>query len=183
MKQNLKLLTLGILTFLLISAESCSIEENPKTSADKVEQQRTEIAMQESTRQVGHPAITWFQEKKLLKMVYEARDNEKLICHAYLVNHMTGKVGQYLGMCLGYGLPYSTQFSNPMRIEDTERTGTANNKYEDSGEIQILPQPEPNGLFIPEGLSATWLFMLDGEGNPHPVYIEPEIIVSPFKLH
>ena len=45
-------------------------------------------------------------------------------------------------------------------------------------------KPEPNGLFMPEGLSATWLLMIDPKTNePRPVYVEPQIIVSPFPLH
>jgi hypothetical protein len=32
-------------------------------------------------------------------------------------------------------------------------------------------------------LSATWLMMLDDKGEARPVYVEPAIIVSPFKLN
>jgi len=35
---------------------------------------------------------------------------------------------------------------------------------------------------MPDGLSATWLMMIDKDGKSRPVYIEPEIIVSPFPL-
>lgn len=46
-----------------------------------------------------------------------------------------------------------------------------------------MPQSEPNGLFMPDSLSATWLMMIDPDtGEPRPVYVEPLIIVSPFKL-
>lgn len=34
--------------------------------------------------------------------------------------------------------------------------------------------------------SATWLFMLNPDNpkdDPKPVYVEPEIVVSPFPLH
>ena len=85
---------------------------------------------------------------------------------------MTGEVGQYLGECIGYGIPYSTQFSNPEKRDWSNNYG-----------YHSMPQAEPNGLFKPEGLSATWLIMVDPEtGDPRPVYVEPEIIVSPFKL-
>ena len=47
---------------------------------------------------------------------------------------------------------------------------------------ELMPQAEPNGLFKPEGMSATWLIMLDENDEPHPMYVEPLIIVSPFKL-
>jgi hypothetical protein len=48
----------------------------------------------------------------------------------------------------------------------------------------ILPQADPNGLFMPTSSSATWLMMIDPKTNkPRPVYVEPEIVVSPFPLH
>lgn len=77
-----------------------------------------------------------------------------------------------------FGLPYSVQFTNPERIKIYD--GAAH------GAINpiAVPQPDPNGLFMPQGLSATWLMMVDPKTNePRPVYIEPEIVVSPFPLH
>lgn len=143
--------------------------ESYKTS-DQITQKKLEKTLSEAQRQTGLPSIKNFQEKKMLKMLYELRDQENLVCYAYLFNSMTGNVGQYLGKCIGYGLPASTQYSNPMK--DHERTWNF-----------AVPQAEPNGLFMPEGLSATWLMMIDHETNePRPVYIEPQIIVSPFKL-
>lgn len=133
--------------------------------SDKAVREKTEKAMIEANHKVGYPAVTNFQEKKLMKMIYELRDREDLVCYAYLVNEYTGKVGQFLGKSIGYGLPYSTQFSNP------EKRVSGYN----------IAQPEPNGLFMPEGLAATWLLLIDPEtGDPRPVYVEPSIIVSPF---
>lgn len=167
-----------ILTFIISCQPKKSFQD---TSSDAIESKRTEKALQEATRQVGHPAIKNFQEKKLLKLVYEARDNENLICYAYFGNVLEGKRGDFIGKCLGFGIPYSMQFSNPEKVEVYNEWSSS--KYGKGGVYGTLPQAEPNGLFIPEGLSATWLFLLDKEGKPHPVYIEQEIIVSPFKLH
>lgn len=132
--------------------------------------------MREGVAQTGLPAMRNFQEKKMLKMLYELRDQEGLVCYAYLVNQLNGTVGQFLGKCIGYGLPASTQYSNPEKMAHQ-------NNY-NGGSFGTLPQAEPNGLFMPEGLSATWLMMVDpSTGDPRPVYVEPLIIVSPFKLH
>lgn len=46
-----------------------------------------------------------------------------------------------------------------------------------------IPQADPNGLYMPTSSSATWLLMLDAKNNPRPVYIEPEIVISPFPLN
>lgn len=174
--KSLKLVLVMSFVILAFTNESCEGQKK-ESKVDSQIAAKTEQAMQEANRQVGMPAIHRFTEKKLMKMIYELRDSEKLICHAYLVNEMNGKVGQYLGKCLGYGLPYSTQFSNP------EKFGYVDGGQYGARNPYTMPQPEPNGLFMPEGLSATWLLLLDDKGKPHPVYLEPAIIVSPIKLH
>ena len=137
-------------------------------STDDKQEKQTEQLMAEAQRQVGMAAVRNFQERKLFKMILELRDREDLVCYAYLFNEREGKVGQYLGRCLGFGLPASIQYTNPERYLYNGAT---------------LPQPDPNGLFMPEGLSATWLMMIDEKGDARPVYVEPLIIVSPFPLH
>lgn len=167
-----------ILLFTLVSLSVISCEVKPqKPNADLEIQNKTEQSMQEANRQTGMPAIINFQEKKQLKWIYELCDQENLICHAYLFNELKGEIGQYLGECIGYGIPYSTQYSSPEKYGDVKGGEYgARNPY-------TMPQPEPNGLFKPEGLSATWLIMIDpNTKKPRPVYIEPTIIVSPFKL-
>lgn len=150
-------------------------ETSRQKSSDTTMTQATEKAMHEANAQTGFPSIINFKEKKDLKMLYELRDQSDLICYAYIVAGYTGKL-VFLGKCIGYGLPYSVQFSNPEKVLVERNSSTA-------GDIPYtVPQPEPNGLFMPEGLSATWLMMLDGD-TVKPVYVEPEIIVSPFKLH
>lgn len=151
----------------------CGDAKEPK--ADETIQKQQEASMREAVAQTGLPAMKNFKEKKMLKMLYELRDQENLVCYAYLFNTMTGEVGQFLGKCIGYGLPASTQYSNPEKV-------VHENLY-NGGSFGTLPQAEPNGLFMPEGLSATWLMMIDpATKEPRPVYVEPMIIVSPFAL-
>ena len=147
-----------------------SCDTNP--TADEIDSDSQEKIQKEGSKEVGMPGINHWTEKKEMKMIYEARDNEKLICYAYLANEMNGKVGQYLGKCIGYGLPYATQYSNPQK-----------QTWHTNGGWVTLPQAEPNGLFMPASADATWLFMIDpATGTPHPVYFEPKVIVSPFPL-
>ena len=165
MKKTMYLL-LGLIAIFILSCDDAT--------SDSELQKKTETLLIEANKQIGMPAITNFQEKKNLKWIYELCDQENLICHAYLFNEMSGEIGQYLGECIGYGIPYSTQFSNP---EKREYIGI--NRVDGWN----LPQAEPNGLFKPEGLSATWLILINPvTKKPQPVYIEPLIIVSPFKL-
>jgi len=147
--KHLMILLIGLMALMITSCE-----ESKKQNSDKDLQLKTETALQEANRQVGMPAIINFQEKKNLKWIYELCDQENLICHAYLFNEMKGEVGQYLGECIGYGIPYSTQFSNPDKFIDDP-----NGDYS-AGSV-VIPQAEPNGVFKPEGMSATWLIMID----------------------
>ena len=154
-----------LLVSLMFVMVSCG-----EPSSDSIQREQTEKLLKEANAQIGMPSITRFKEKKDLKALYELRDKEDLICYAYIVNKMTGKP-IFFGKCIGYGLPYSVQFSNPeKRI-----------RYSGGGGY-LMPQAEPNGLFMPEGLSATWLMMVTKKGEVKPVYVEPEIIVSPFRL-
>ena len=156
-----------IASFTFMGMDTCS----KQTSADKTMAAQTAKAMSEAQRQVGMPNITNFQQRKLLKMIYELCDKENLICYAYIKSDYQGKLF-FLGKCIGYGLPFSAQFTNPEKVVQD---------YQSS--FGTLPQADPNGLFMPTSSSATWLIMIDPNTNePRPVYVEPEITVSPFML-
>ena len=143
--------------------------DDPKDS-NKVLADQQENLMKEINRQIGMPAIKNFQERKLMKSILELRDQENLVCWCYLWNEFNGKL-VYIGKCIGYGLPYATQYTNPAKQIE--------NSYHDA---PTLPQADPNGLFMPSSAEATWVMLVDKKGVPHPVYIEPKIIISPFEL-
>jgi prepilin-type N-terminal cleavage/methylation domain-containing protein len=147
--------------------------KNKEPSADKIQAKQTETALAEANRQIGMPNIKSFQQRKLMRMIYELCDQENLICYAYIKSDYQGKLF-FIGKCIGFGIPFSAQYTNPMKIAD----------HAHSYGYAILPQADPNGLFMPTSSSATWLMMIDPKTNkPRPVYIEPEIVVSPFPLH
>ena len=165
-----------VLMLLSLSLVGCDMKPAQPT-ADASIQKQTEQQMIEANRQAGMPAIVNFQEKKNLKWIYELCDQENLTCHAYFFNELKGELGAYIGPCIGYGIPYSTQYSNP------DKFGTVDGGEMGARNPYTMAQPEPNGLFKPEGMSATWLLLIDPSTNkPRPVYFEPTIIVSPFKL-
>jgi hypothetical protein len=75
------------------------------------------------------------------------------------------------------GVSYSAQYSNPKKIIDLNVTGLY------SGDSpQTIPQPEPNGIWMPESSNSTWLMMIDENGEPRAQYWEPKIVVSPFPI-
>jgi hypothetical protein len=144
-------------------------------SADRMESRQTASVTAAAAREVGFPAITNFYEKRLVKEIYERRDQTDLGTFAY-VQGLDGKL-TCLGRAIGYGVPYSTQFSNPQTDVRRDTDGT---EYRREG--YAMPQAEPNGLFTPDGLSATWLQLVDAKGDIHVVYVEPTIVVSPFQI-
>jgi len=169
------------LIFTLICILSLAACGQSGGDADRKQSEATAAAMEEAERQVGMPAIKNFQERKLAKMIFELRDREDLITYAYIVNHMTGEL-VFIGKCIGFGLPYSTQFTNPERVVEGDHM--LGYDYAGLNAVMKIAQPDPNGLFTPTGLSATWLMMIDSAtGEARPVYVEPQIMVSPFPLH
>jgi len=174
MRKILLIVLLLVVGFVFMGSDGC---EPDKTSnpADKLQAQQTARAMGEAQRQVGMPNIVNWQQRKLMKLIYELCDKENVITYAYIKSDYHGKLF-FIGKCIGYGIPFSAQFTNPERV--------AHQCTSQGGSFGTLPQADPNGLFMPTSSSATWLMMIDPKTNkPRPVYIEPEIVVSPFPLH
>jgi len=161
-----KFLMLFCLASILMSA-SC----DDKPSSDQIMNAKQEQLAKELNAQTGMPTVTNGTMKKQLKMIIEECDKEKLICYAYIIPEMTGKP-VFLGKCMGYGIPYATQYTNPQKIARESQYG-----------IAVLPQADPDGLFKPGSADGTWLLLIDpATGEPHPVFCEPKVLVTPFKL-
>lgn len=141
---------------------------NVQPSTDQIQNKQTEQLVSEANRQIGMPGITNFTERKFVKYLLELRDQTGFSTYTYIVDLSGGL--HFVCESAGYGIPYSAQFSNSERIV----------KFY-SGNYGTLPQPEPNGLFVPDGLSATWVLCMN-EGKVSPIYCEPQILVSPFEL-
>ena len=139
------------------------------TNSDQDFQRQQEAIMKQAFNSVGMPAITNFAERRQLKQIFELRD-QNVATYTYLVG-LDGKVGQKLCNSVGFPIPYSTQFTSPQRLATTNVGATT------------LPQADPNTLFSPPSAEGTWVLCVNPETNkPTPLYVEPKIIVSPFKL-
>lgn len=142
-------------------------DETP--ASDKMQKEKQEQMAQQANQQVGMPGVTNFTEKRLVRTIYELRD-KNVATFSYLPD-MNGKLW-HLCDSIGYGLPYGVQFSNPDKVVQS---------YSQS--FGTLPQSEPNGLFMPSTAEGTWIICASPKGDPAPVYVEPRVIVSPFKLN
>lgn len=98
------------LAIVLIFSICVAAECEESTDAKIAKQQAASLS--EAQAQTGMPAITNWQEKKTLKALYEMRDDAKLVCYAYIWSPFTSKF-TYIGKCMGFGIPYATQYSNP----------------------------------------------------------------------
>lgn len=156
---------------LILSLFIVGCNVNVAPDADKRQAAETKQRLAEADRQIGMPDITRFTERKLAKDILELRDKE-ITTYCYIVN-LNGEL-IFIGEAIGFGLPYSVQYTNPEVV--------AHKNNLNGGSFGTLPQADPNGLFMPQGLAATWIMLKGPDGKVHPVYMEPEIIVSPFKL-
>jgi len=146
---------------------------SPQSTEEVISEQQNRLTT-EASRQLGMPNVKEFYEKKMAKEIIELRDNSKLICFAYTKNEFSGKF-VYIGRTMGYGLPYSVQYTNPLQVV--------------KGDISVqegmttISQADPNGLYMPEGLSATWLMIINEEtGKREVMYAEPNMVVTQSKL-
>ncbi|KKL63050.1 hypothetical protein LCGC14_2179040 [marine sediment metagenome] len=169
-----------MLLSLVFMAETC--DSNDKNTAETKQAAQTEQILDEVNREIGLPNMVNFQQKKLMKMVYELSDRTDLVCYAYLQSEYSGKL-VYIGRCIGFGVPFSAQYTNPFKVIDPDHI--PGQDYSTSeGTPVVIPQADPNALYMPTSSSATWLLMVNPETNePAPVFIEPLLTVSPFPLH
>jgi hypothetical protein len=160
--------------FALVASAALLAACNPaEPSADQRERAATAKLAGEASMQVGMPAVTHFQEKRMVKQLYEMRDNPNFRTYAYITD-LNGGLHK-LCDATGYGIPYATQFSNPQRLVRSMEAPMQGNL--------ALPQPEPNGLFMPASADGTWIMCLDPKDKAvKPVFVEPRVIVSPFPL-
>ncbi|MFL0802552.1 MAG: hypothetical protein K6L81_02470 [Agarilytica sp.] len=158
------------LILLIISISACGIDTPP--SADQIQAEQTSQMSKAAAQAIGMPNITNFTEKRFAKLIYELKDQE-VTTYSYFMD-MQGRL-HFLCESIGYGLSASVQYSNPQRVLHGPGTNGRS--------AATIPQPEPNGLFMPEGLAATFVLCSDDRGGVRPVYSEPELIVSPFKLN
>lgn len=161
---------------MMFSMVACNLEEN----SDRQQQTQQEQILKDISSQTGMPAIKNAREKKFLKLIYELRDREDYVTYTYMENmqpsivrgvtSLGGKL-VFVGQTIGYPIPYSTQYTNPQKVE-----------YRTSAGVVTLPQADPNGLFSPASSDATWILMRSPDGEVKPVYSEPKLFCSPFKL-
>lgn len=160
----MKVLLLVVL-FSVMGPSSCA------DSSDTIQSEEQERILKEGTAAIGMPSIHNFRERRLVKDILELRDQTTLITYTYTFAEGSGKLSFFCDS-IGYAVPYATQYTNPMKITSSGGSG-----------YHELPQADPNGLFSLDSAEGSWVMCKDPNGaEVRPVYLEPRIVVSPFKL-
>ena len=157
----------GLLVFCGFDDGGCN--DAPQPNADKQQQAQQERMSQQSNAEIGMPGITNYEEKRIMRRLYEMRDSN-IATYTYILD-MNGNL-HHLCDSMGYGMPYATQFSNSEKLV---------NPY--GQQYMTMPQSEPNGLFMPSSAEGTWVICASNAGKFTPMYVEPRILVSPFRLN
>jgi len=164
----------AVLAFSAVSPASAWWGSSNSGDSNAQVERDLETQLMEGVRQVPLPAITNWTERRAVQYLYELRDDPNFTTYSYLFVPMTG---QFVLLCnsVGFGINASIQMANPEAIVEMDL-----GQYRGQG---TLPQAEPNGLFMPEGLAATYVMCVDEENESiEPMYVEPELIVTPFPL-
>jgi hypothetical protein len=134
-------------------------------SSDQLQHDQQEVLLRAANAATGMPAIVNFAERKMLKRIFEIRD-QPINTTTYIID--TNGHPHKICDSIGYGFPYSTQFTNP--LQNPLKT-------------VVLSQAEPNGLFSSSTSEGTWISCVDPVSkHMQLVYVEPRVIVSPFPL-
>lgn len=148
--------------FVLVGCESESVVD--------IEQRQQKSAVSNIVRNQPVPDLGGFSvERYILKKIIEKR-NENIATYSYIFT----KEGLIIEICefgsYGYGIPYATQMSNPMKIE-----------YYTNGPA-VIPNAEPNSLYPPVDASATFVNCFNEDGSFSPQTIEDNVNTLTFRI-
>lgn len=160
---------IGIIAVLLFGFVACK-GPSGETASSQATEGVTQI-LNELYASVGIPEITNYQEYKFAKYLMELRD-ERITTWTYTVDEQGRR--HFVCKSVGFGLPYGVQLT-PSEVPVWK-------KYDSSTDHDdyTVPQAEPNGLYVPENVQATWILCKD-EDEPmgvSPRYSEPSLMVS-----
>lgn len=163
MKRIIPLIALALLA-------GCGEQPRKDSAADR-QAKATRTSMDAADREIGMPRIANYAQRKLLKNAYEDMDQTTLV---YVYTQALDGRFVCLGQAVGYGVSLGTQFTAPYV-----------NEYPGIAERGIAqqPQPEPNGLYMPDSGAATIVNLVDPlTGKARTGLVESNVVTIPFKL-
>lgn len=152
------------LAALLVMGNSCETQET--RDARKVDRQQEQYATAQPV-----PMFDWSLERDILVQLYQAR-NQNVATYS-VWRSATGVIEDHCPS-IGYGLPYDTSLTNPLRL------ASPNNN-----QSSVVEQAEPNGIFASKVTSATWVFCtVDSDKGAviAPIYVESRVTAYPYPV-
>lgn len=157
-----------------VAVAACDCKEVQPSQASK---EKAVVDRQQSQYAKGQPIPTYAfsLERDLLIQLYNLR-NQKVATHAVWRSDM----GVVEGDCpsMGFGLPYDTSLTNPLKAEWHHSEG----HQAVSDASAVVGQAEPNGIFASTNTSATWVMCTDETGAMMPIYVEAKVTVYPYAV-
>lgn len=162
--KRILLVVLCAMMLMVIGCDKWRATESSKEAA-KVNQQMGQYSIGQPV-----PAFDFSLERDLLIKLYNLR-NKKVTTHAV----WRSDYGLIEGDCpsMGYGLPYDTSLTNPLAPSRTHWGAAIGSS------IDVVEQPEPNGIFASKNTAATWVMCLGESGGIEPMYIESKVTIYP----
>ena len=164
MKKIIALMSILIAIGFLIS---CNGQDSHEAKVAK------QVERQQSQYGIGQPVETfdWSLERHLVLQLYRIR-NQRVATHAV----WRSDYGLVEGDCpsMGFGLPYDTSLTNPLRTTSEDEDGVSR-----SGALTTIEQAEPNGIFASKNTNATWVMCVGAAGIIEPVYVESKVTIYP----
>jgi hypothetical protein len=157
--RKLFVILLAVTAFILTScvgSDTSAIEQSQQTGAVNA------IIRNQPIPDLGGYSF----ERQIVIETYLARNNT-IATYAYMFT-MDGKIVE-ICPSIGYPIPYSTQLSNPERVDSYSQSIT-------------LPNAEPNGLYPPGDAAATLVQCVQPDGSVSPVYIEWYVLAFPYRI-
>lgn len=157
---------LSILSFFLIGMVSCDLKDSQETKdLKKVDRQQEQYSIAQPVN-----SFDWSLERHLVIELYNLR-NKKVATHAV----WRSDYGLIEGDCpsMGFGIPYDTSLTNPLRATDEDPEGF------DKSSLTTIEQAEPNGIFASKNTTATWVMCVGKSGQIEPVYVESKVTIYP----
>jgi len=135
------------------------------TTADQRAAQQQEDVAKRAQDEVGIYQPTNFTRKRLANRIGQMLDSPNLATISY-AQGLDGKL-RCIGHTIGFPLPGATQTTSPQKWE---RIPTAVNAG-----VSLVPQAEPDQLFYPSSMDATWIVLVNSKGVAAPAYFEGHV--------
>jgi hypothetical protein len=157
----MKKLFILMIMFLAVGLVGCD-EDQERKDARGVQAQQSQYAASQPV-----PAFNWSLERHLISQLYQIR-NQRVATHSVWRSDR----GMIEGDCssIGFGMPYDTSLTNPLKTMDNWRQGS------------VIEQAEPNGIFASKNTAATWVMCASDGGMIEPVYVETKVTVYPYPV-